>query len=200
MLPCYKNQTGLCYKVANWAAPRFMHPEWAGPGESGYQVANWAAPARWGPRVYERLDLGGVIHPQTRPSQFAGEEYTPHYAHPRARPAPSRSFSSAASPSHRRRRRWRARRWRRTWSSTAPTWRTTSRPTRSRRRRPGISICNRPGALSQSLLFPFLTSSLAGASVLVRFMRLRALLFCCPGAICWTSRRCSLRRRVPSSM
>ena len=69
-----------------------MHPEWAGPGESGYQVANWAAPARWGPRVYERLDLGGVIHPQTRPSQFAGEEYTPRYAHPRARPAPSPSF------------------------------------------------------------------------------------------------------------
>ena len=49
-------------------------------------------------------------------------------------------------------------------------------------------------------LLPFLTSSLANASVLVRFMRLRALLFCCPGAICWTSRRCSLRRRVPSSM
>lgn len=56
------------------------------------------------------------------------------------------------------RRRWRARLWRRTWSWTARTWRTTSRPTRSRRRRPGISICNRPRAcLNQSLLFRSLT-------------------------------------------
>lgn len=107
---------------------------------------------------------------RTRPHRTKSLEkkrtYTPHYAAhpPRARPSPSRSF-----PRRRRhltgggrgaggRRRWRARLWRRTWSWTARTWRTTSHPTRSRRRRPGISICNRPRAcLSQSLLFRSLT-------------------------------------------